>query len=403
MKSTSQLRLLCTLAILAASFELSAKFIRPDIENVPVSRVIENLEAIANKNPKDAVSRFNLARAHAMAFALKTEQAPIWRGRETNGVWFSYTPPHVPFRAKPTEDPQLLKAAKAHLAKAVASYREVVALNPQHHSARLGLAWSLQQGGEKAAAIKEFRSVIDDAWQKEKDMKSAGLHFHSIVAEGAGYLTPMLDAQQDADEIKELKTRVEKVSRIIRPMTPVAVPLRDGLRVEELLDTAASVRFDADGSGWRHSWTWLKPNAAWLVFDPSGRGEITSALQLFGSVTFWMFWQDGYQALAALDNDRNGRLEGNELAGLALWHDANGNGVSDAGEVRPVGAHGIVAIACLAQAGNKSSVAAWSAAGVTFKDGSMRPTYDLILQRKAVDAASQPSPRSSRSSSSRPR
>ena len=234
-------------------------------------------------------------------------------------------------------------------------------------------------------------------------MKFAGLNFHSIVAEGGGYLVPMLDVEKDADEIKELKARVEKVSQIRRPITPIAVPLTDGLRAEDLLDTAASVRFDADGSGWRHSWTWLKPNAAWLVFDPSGRGEITSALQLFGSVTFWMFWQDGYQALSALDNDRNGRLEGNELAGLALWHDANSNGVSDAGEVRSVGAHGITAISCRASAGKKSSVVAWSAEGVTFKDGRTRPTYDLILQRKAVDPAAQPSPRSSRSSSSSPR
>ena len=403
MKPRSLLRPLTALVMLCISFNLSAKFIRPDIENVPVARVIENLDAIAKKNPKDIPSRFNRARAHAMAFALKTETAPIWRGRETNGVWFHFTPPHVPFRAKPTEDPQLLKAAQAHLASAVASYREVVKLDAHHHSARLGLAWCLQQGGKKEEAIKEFRSVIDAAWQKEKDMKFAGLDFHSIVAEGGGYLVPMLDAEKDAAELAELNVRIQKANRINRPETPIAVPLANGLRAEDLLDTTASVRFDADGSGWRHSWTWLKPNAAWLVFDPSGRGEITSALQLFGSVTFWMFWQDGYQALAALDNDRNGRLEGNELAGLALWHDANGNGVSDAGEVRPVGAHGIVAIACLAQAGNKSSVAAWSAAGVTFKDGSMRPTYDLILQRKAVDAASQPSPRSSRSSSSRPR
>ena len=403
MKPTSLLRLLCTLAILAGSFELSARFIRPDIENVPVARVIENLDAIAKKNPKDVVSRFNLARAHAMAFASKTETAPVWRGRETNGVWFSFTPAHVPFQTKPTEDAEVLKAAKAHLTQAVASYREVVTLAPANHSARLGLAWCLQQGGENAAAIKEFRSVIEAAWQKEKDMKTAGLSFHSIVAEGAGYLKPMLDAEKDADELAELKERVEKVSRINRPITPVALPLRDGLRVEDLLNTTASVPFDADGSGWKHSWTWLKPDAAWLVYDSAGRGEIKSALQLFGSVTFWMFWQDGYQALSALDNDRNGRLEGNELAGLALWHDANSNGVSDAGEVRPVGEHGITAISCRAAAGKDSTVAAWSAEGVVFKDGRTRPTYDLVLRRRAVDPAAQPSPRSSRSSSSSPR
>ena len=29
---------------------------------------------------------------------------------------------------------------------------------------------------------------------------------------------------------------------------------------------------------------------------------MTSALQLFGSVTYWMFWDHGYQALATLDS-----------------------------------------------------------------------------------------------------
>lgn len=403
MKTKFHLLTLAALAIFASGHDLVALFIRPEIETVPVARVIENLEAIAGKNPKDANARFNIARAHAMAFAMKSDTAQIRRGGETNGVWFNFTPPHIPFQAKPTDDPEKLKAAKEQLAKAVARYREVVKLAPNHFSARLGLAWCLQQGGDKAGAIKEFRSVMSAAWEKEKNMQSAGMDFHSVVAEGARYLTPMLDVEKDAVELAELKVRVQKVGRIMRPITPLAVPLRAGLQPEELIDATASVRFDADGSGWKHSWTWLKPNAAWLVFDPASRGEITSALQMFGSVTFWMFWQDGYQALAALDNDRNGRLEGSELAGLALWHDANGNGVSEPGEVQPVGKHGIVSIACTAQAGKKSTVAAWSAAGVTFSDGRTWPTYDLILQRRGVDVASQPSPRSSRSSSSSPR
>ena len=50
-------------------------------------------------------------------------------------------------------------------------------------------------------------------------------------------------------------------------------------------------------------------------------------LQLFGSVTWWLFWEDGYAPLAALDDNHDGRLEGAELKGIAIWFDRNGNGV----------------------------------------------------------------------------
>ena len=93
-----------------------------------------------------------------------------------------------------------------------------------------------------------------------------------------------------------------------------------------------------------------------------------------------MFWDTGYEALAALDDDRDGRLSGKELAGLALWHDANGNGVSDAGEVKPLADYGIVALSCKAvRDPNHPDRIAYSPAGVTFRDGTTRPTFDLVL------------------------
>jgi len=37
-------------------------------------------------------------------------------------------------------------------------------------------------------------------------------------------------------------------------------------------------------------------------------------------------------------------LSGKELGGLALWHDANGNGVWDPGEVKPFAEYGILSL-----------------------------------------------------------
>ena len=103
-------------------------------------------------------------------------------------------------------------------------------------------------------------------------------------------------------------------------------------------------------------------------------GKITSGLQLFGNVTWWLFWKDGYEPLAALDNDRNGRLEGAELQGIAVWFDRNGNGIADPGEVVSLRSLGITSIA-VHSAGLTDGVPA-NTNGVQLRDGSSLPTFD---------------------------
>ena len=118
-----------------------------------------------------------------------------------------------------------------------------------------------------------------------------------------------------------------------RPITPIVVSLRNGAAARDLENHSARVAFDADGTGLQKHWTWITRDAGWLVYDPHNTGKITSGLQLFGGVTFWMFWENGYQALAALDDDGDGMLTGRELKGLAIWQDLNGNGVCERGDV----------------------------------------------------------------------
>ena len=118
------------------------------------------------------------------------------------------------------------------------------------------------------------------------------------------------------------------------------------------------------------------------MHDPLNRGEITSALQWFGNVTFWLFWENGIpDAFASLDDDGSGELSGDELRGLALWHDCNSDGISDPGEVRPLSDHGIVALSCHHTTGDRLWLAALSLQGVRLSDGRTRPSYDVILRR----------------------
>lgn len=71
-----------------------------------------------------------------------------------------------------------------------------------------------------------------------------------------------------------------------------------------------------------------------VVWDPNGTGVITEAHQLFGNFTWKKIWKNGYEALATLDKDANGWLEGAELKSIALWFDFNQDGVSDKDEVK---------------------------------------------------------------------
>jgi hypothetical protein len=202
--------------------------------------------------------------------------------------------------------------------------------------------------------------------------------------EAVRYLLALLDPRNDAVEIGVLNERKKAMSGMGRWVTPILIPLSDA-PFDALVAPNAHVTFDLDGSGVPRPWGWLKPQAAWLVFDGQQTGQITSGLQLFGSVTFWVFWRDGYQALGSLDANGDGVLEGYELKGLALWQDSNGNGISEPGEVKPLSAYGIDRLSCRGESAGPGL--RLSRQGVHFKDGTSRPSYDWDVPMNAVEAA----------------
>lgn len=367
-------------ALLLAAAAAPALYIPVDTKKVPVERLTKNLEEAVKKNPKDAQAVLNLARVHAMAYSLRAEEVPV-PAKTPDAPWFGYEPPLVPFRdVAKTDDKDKLKVANAHRDTAIKLYEDAIKLAPDDLRAKLGHAWLLSQTDKKDDAIKALRATVEEGWKKDKDLMALGLGGHTITAEGAGYLIPLLDKEKDKEEIATLTERREKLNKLPRPITPLAIPLKAGLSAIDLEARTASVAFDADGTGLQKKWTWINPNAAWLVHDPKHSGKVTSALQMFGSVTFWLFWETGYDALASLDDNGDGTLSGKELDGLALWHDANGNGVCDPGEVKPLSEHGIVSLSCkFTRDAKHPDRIAHSPTGVTFKDGTTRPTFDLVL------------------------
>ena len=378
----------------ALAAPLTALYVRIEASQVPVARLAANLERELAKDPKRDDVHVQLARLYGMAYAINADEVPavsIISGRPEE-IWFGHEPNLIPYKATPASDAERRKASRAYLDRALRHYRSALDINPNSLLARLGFAWATEQSGDKAAAIAEYRRVIERAWPKERDRRSVNLGERFYTPEAAGYLIPLLDAQRDAEEIAELRRRSERLEALPRPVTPIAIPLRDGMTPRTIVDLDAQVSFDADGSGQRRRWTWISPDAGWLVYDAGERGLITSALQWFGSVSFWLFWNNGYQALAALDDDGDGELKGRELRYLRIWQDADGDGISDPGEVRSLESHGIAALVHRHVAGDNLLTIAESPRGVRFLDGRIRSSYDVILRPAWSVSAPVPQP-----------
>jgi hypothetical protein len=99
-------------------------------------------------------------------------------------------------------------------------------------------------------------------------------------------------------------------------------------------------------------------------------------------MTFGLFWENGYDALRALDDNNDGDVSGSELNDLAIWRDLNRNGISERGEVQPVGAWGIVRLSWRCDWIDDGNAVATALRGVTLRDGATRPTYDVLVYRR---------------------
>ena len=150
---------------------------------------------------------------------------------------------------------------------------------------------------------------------------------------GSGYLnTDCTPADQwKVDIIKNANCAVRQYNFNF-VTTPVSLLWEDGLDISSI--TARSkFPLHPDLAGRWFEWK-ASGYSPLIVWDPEGTGVITEAHQLFGNFTWKQIWKNGYKALATLDTDANGWLEGEELKNIALWFDFNQDGVSDKDEVK---------------------------------------------------------------------
>lgn len=355
------------------------KFAQLQTRLVPVSRLLKNLEAQredAMGSTDKAMVDFRIGRLHAMAYAQDSETAPCNSAATPGSRYelpdFGHTPDHVQFAV--TEKKKSI-SAQAHLKAAITYLQAALKKDPSLLIAKLGLAWCTEQSADKNKARTLYREVFSEAYKSESSSKG-GMYAWSIAVETANYLKPLLDPVKDKEELALVNSQVKELNKLPRMVTPIAVSLLPGAALQDVLDHRV-VEFDLDGFGKRKYKRWISANAAWLVLDDDNRGIIDSGLKLVGSSSFWIFWDNGFEVLKALDDNHDGKLTGMELKGFALWQDQNSNGISEKGEVKPLASYGITALNT--GAANHPSNILWNQHGAVLQNGQTLSTFDLIL------------------------
>lgn len=393
-----KLLLLITFASLVApSF---AKFRMPS--QIPVERLIKNAEIHLAANSESDEARYILARIHYLAFAHASESVPAFSEADHGGK--PELAPNWMIHQKRSDE---LVASKlvTHANSALVGFRELVKKNPKDELYQLGLASLLEQivewklrakPAELPEALKEvtmdqardaylaaFRASLGKD-VKLKEQPISGLR--SLVSYEAGKAFIRL-ANVESDKspdlrapLKEVQDGLAKIEAIqdSGAVTPMIFSMNRVTNIDELLAPDISVDFDLRGFGSVGKTTWLQPKTALLVWDPEKEGKITSGQQLFGGYTFQIFRNTGYEALAALDDDGNAVLEGNELNGIRAWFDTNSDAISSNNEIRDLAELGIVGIKV--RPSGQDGEHPTCDKGLLLKDGKTLPTWDWMAK-----------------------
>lgn len=128
--------------------------------------------------------------------------------------------------------------------------------------------------------------------------------------------------------------------------SPLVLDLSGGSELRTLSLFASHAFFDLTGEGPARHTGWTRPGTALLALDRNGNGRIDSGRELFGTETLLPDGtraSNGYEALAQYDLGHKGFIDAGDpiFSRLLLWTDANGNGISDPGELQSVSDAGI--------------------------------------------------------------
>ncbi|MBM3381302.1 MAG: hypothetical protein FJY29_02560 [Betaproteobacteria bacterium] len=131
--------------------------------------------------------------------------------------------------------------------------------------------------------------------------------------------------------------------------SPIVLDLTGKGNISTVAPQLSRAMFDLEGSGKRSKVGWIENGSGLLALDLNGNGKIDSGRELFGDATLLKTGgkaSNGYLALAQHDYNNDGVIDKKDkiYSKLLVWVDANGDAVTQKGELKPLQALGITGI-----------------------------------------------------------
>ncbi len=155
-----------------------------------------------------------------------------------------------------------------------------------------------------------------------------------------------------------VNTEFQAANSFVERRDPLSLDLDgDGI---ETVGANAGITFDFDGDGLKTGTGWVKGDDGFLVLDRNGNGQIDNGGELFGVDTVKANGQkasNGFDALKDFDSNGDGVFDAQDtqFANVKIWQDANQDGIAQAGELKTLAEHNIVAINLDSTASNHNS------------------------------------------------
>jgi hypothetical protein len=147
----------------------------------------------------------------------------------------------------------------------------------------------------------------------------------------------------------------------------------------------SQVHFDLNNDFFSERTGWIGAGAGLLALDKNGNSKIDDVTELFGSYT-----GSGLGDLATYDLNHDGKIDSADqvFSKLRVWQDANGDGVTDAGELQSLSQLGIASISLNGQAVNGTTpqgteIRTYST--FTRTDGTTSGVYDAVFGNDQTD------------------
>ncbi|MGR0184917.1 hypothetical protein [Azospirillum aestuarii] len=218
-----------------------------------------------------------------------------------------------------------------------------------------------------------------------KDASASGKF--SVVIAANSTLSLGFGTSDTSDNSVNPILRVDNIKLTTVASDPIVLDMAgDGLALRALTD---GVLFDVSGDGVADRTGWVGKGNALLVRDDNHNGQIDDGRELV-SEHFGKGFNSSLEALASLDSNHDGRLDAADesFATLQVWQDADGDGVSQQGELRTLSEAGILSIATTATptdttlAGNH----VLGTTSMTMADGSSRLVAGVAFDAQATAA-----------------